>query len=96
MYLSVSIPLSPTLLLLSDDSNLMLSIQQRKVAMAALTAAKKSILKGWFEHNLSLSQLWCVYFLNILILERAAARFHKSKAATLRFWTSASNHVTPL
>ena len=44
--------------------------------MAALTAAKKSILKGWFEPNLSLSQLWCGYFLDILILERATARFH--------------------
>ena len=63
--LAVNIPLSPTLLLLNDDSTLELTLQQRRILWASLTAAKKILVLLWQPpHTLSWQQ-WANSFLDI-------------------------------
>lgn len=81
--LMYDVPLCPRLLLLADDSDEMFSLQQKRILMAALTTSKKAILKGWFESDINLAAVWHSYILDILILERATARYHKARHGQL-------------
>ena len=82
--LEVTIPLSPTLLLLNDDSSLELSLQQRHLLWAGLTAAKKMLALRWQPpHTLSWQQ-WANSFLDIVMMERPVARVHGASKKTLK------------
>ena len=59
--------------------------------MEALTASKKSILKV----DIKLSSSWHCCFLDVVILERSTARFHKTKAATVQNWSNAQGLIRP-
>ena len=80
------IPLHPWLILLRDDTDATLNFHQKRIFMAALTASKMSILRGWFEA--SLVSLWRSYFLDNLILEHVTAKFHKVSPMTISHWSA--------
>lgn len=87
--LGVDIPLSPSLLLLNDDSTLELSLQQRRILWAGLTAAKKMLALRWQPpHNLPWQQ-WANSFLDIVMLERSVARMHAASQKTIHAWDAA-------
>lgn len=91
--LEVTIPLSPTLLLLNDDSSLELSPQQMRILWAGLTAAKKMLALRWQPpHTLSWQQ-WANSFLDIVMMERSVARVHGASMKTLKAWDVAYNLI---
>ena len=75
--LEVNIPLSPTLLLLNDDSSLELTLQQRRILWASLTAAKKMLALRWQPPHTLSWQRWANSFLDIVMMERSVARVHR-------------------
>ena len=80
--LDVHIPLSPNLLLLNDDSTLELTLQQRRILWAGLTAAKKMLALRWQPpHTLSWQQ-WSYSFVDIVMMERSVARVHGASQKT--------------
>lgn len=86
--LEVNIPLSLTLLLLNDDSNLELSLQQRHILWAGLTAAKKMLALRWQPPHTLTWQQWANFFLDIVMMERSVARVHgASQNMKLTIWS---------
>ncbi len=51
----------PLLFLLLDDSSLSLSVNQKRIMSAALTAAKKFILKLWMDPSTPVRLTWMSY-----------------------------------
>lgn len=94
--LAVKLPLSPALLLLGDNSNIVLNLQKRRLFMAGLTAAKKSILNGWFEPQCDRGSVWLSFYLSILILERSTAKLHGASTTTLNNWTKGIDFIKAL
>lgn len=91
--LEVTIPWSPTLLLLNDDCCLELSLQQRCILWAGLTAAKKMLALRWQPpHTLSWQQ-WANSFLEQNMMERSVARVHGASQKTLKAWDVAYNLI---
>ena len=91
--LEVTIPLSPTLLLLNNDSSLELSLQQMRILWAGLNAAKKMLALRW-QPPLTLSwQRWANSFLDIVMMERSVARMHGASKKTLKAWDVAYNLI---
>lgn len=87
--LEISVPLSPSLLLLNDDSTLELCLQQRHILWAGLTAAKRMLALRWQPpHNISWQQ-WADSFLDIVMLERSVARMHAASQKTINAWDAA-------
>lgn len=74
--LEVNTPLSPTLVLLNDDANLELSLQQRRILWAGLTAAKKMLALRWQPPHTLTWQQWANSILDIVMMERSVARVH--------------------
>uniref|UniRef100_A0A0E9WYF9 Uncharacterized protein n=1 Tax=Anguilla anguilla TaxID=7936 RepID=A0A0E9WYF9_ANGAN len=93
--LAVKLPLSPALLLLGDNANIVLNLQKRRLFMAGLTAAK-SILNGWFEPQCDRGSVWLRFYLSILILERSTAKLHGASTMTLNNWTKGIDFIKAL
>lgn len=79
-------PKTPDLCLLNDDNSLDLSVTQRRTLCAGLTAAKKTILKHWFNPQLPMNSAWLSDFKTIALLERSTARMNKAKPHTISSW----------
>ncbi len=73
------------LFLLLDDSSLSLSVNQKRILSAALTAAKKFILKLWLDPSTPVSLTWMSYLLDIDCLECTSAKIHGATRKTRQF-----------
>ncbi|MGH0161805.1 UNVERIFIED_CONTAM: hypothetical protein FKN15_068748 [Acipenser sinensis] len=93
--LGVAVPRFPEVLLLADDSLLMLTSHSRKLFLAGMMAAKKTILKEWMEQSISFSSVWLDYVYD-LILERSMARLHSASAGTMAAWDVSVDQVAQL
>lgn len=91
--LEVNIPLSPTLLLLNDGSDLEVSLQQRHLSPAALTAAKKTLALRWPPPHTLTWQQWANSFLDVAVMKRPVARVHGAGQKTLKAWDEAQSLV---
>ncbi len=65
--LKTQIQKDPLLFLLLDDSSLSLSVSQKRILSAALTAAKKVILKLWLDPSTPVRLTWMSYLLDIAV-----------------------------
>lgn len=81
------VPLCPALFLLGYNPNVTLSYLEKRILLAASTAAKKTILKSWFEPDIVLSRTWAVMFNDICILEKSTAKVNGAKIETLAMWS---------
>lgn len=91
--LEVTVPLSPSLLLLNDDSSLGLSLQQRRILLAGLTAAKKMLALRWQPPHVLSWQRWANSLLDIVMMERSVARMHVASQKTIIAWDAAYNLI---
>lgn len=66
--LEVRIPLSPILFLLIDDSSLNLSLQQKHILWAGLTAAKKMLALRWQPPHSLTRQQWTNSLLEMILM----------------------------
>lgn len=94
--LGVVVPLSPDVLLLADGSKLELNMKSEKILLAGLTAAKKTILKGWMETSNAYNAIWLGYFYDVILLEKTTARIHKAKDNTIAAWNTAAEKIIDL
>lgn len=74
--LKTQIQKDPLLFLLLDDLLLSLSVNQKRILFAALTAAKKVILKLWLDPSTPIRLMWVSYLLDIALLECTRAKIH--------------------
>lgn len=72
----------PEVLLLADDSQFALPLQSRRLFLAGMTAAKKTILKCLVEPSISFFSIWLNYLHDIILLERTMAGLHLATANT--------------
>ncbi|KAL2081000.1 hypothetical protein ACEWY4_022853 [Coilia grayii] len=86
--LDINIQPNPCLCLLNVDSQLSLTLTQRKLLMAGFTAAKKAILKHWYLPSLPLKEYWLSSYQYVLALECTTARLNKAKPRTVQAWSS--------
>ena len=95
---------SPDLCLLNDVSSLSLNLNQRRLLLAGLTAAKKTILSLWYNPNISLMHTWMASYQSIASLECTTARLNRARSATVQAWSDIAvsirdylkRRVTPL
>lgn len=80
----------PCLCLLNDDSACPLSLVQKRMLFAGFTAAKKAIVKHWFEHDLHLAAFWLGALRNIVNLELTTARMNRARPNTVQSWRGMS------
>ncbi len=80
------------LFLLLDDSSLSLSVNQKRI----LSAAKKVILKLWFDPSTPVRLTWMSYLLDIAHLECTTAKIHGATRKTLQFWLDLIDTVSDL
>lgn len=59
------VPLCPALLIFGYNPNVNPSYLEKRIISVASTAAKKTILKSWFEPSIVLSRIWAVMFYDI-------------------------------
>ncbi|KAL0146593.1 hypothetical protein M9458_058224, partial [Cirrhinus mrigala] len=94
--LKTQIQKDPLLFLLLDDSSLTLSVNQKRILSAALTAAKKVILKLWLEPSTPVRLMWMSYLLDIAHLECTTAKIHGATRKTIQFWLDLIDIVSDL
>ncbi len=71
-----TLPFTPVLILLNDDSDCHLSVPNRRILLAGITAAKKMVATRWKQpHILNIPQ-WLTSFVDILHLEISVAKIH--------------------
>lgn len=82
----ICIPKDPVILLLNDNSQFPLCEKVRKFWLAAMTAAKKSLVQRWKPpHDLSIKH-WLHSLLEILYLELSSARTNHANPRTVSMW----------
>ena len=87
IIIEVPIPFSPCLLLLNDTSSLKLTINNRRLLLAGLTAAKRMIVCRWKPpHALSVRK-WLSSYRDIAQLELSTARLHHAKSFNIDCWS---------
>lgn len=86
------------LFLLLDDSSLSsVSVNQKKrILSAALTAAKKVILKLCSKPSTPVRLMWMSYLLDIAYLECTTAKIHGATRKTIQIWLDLIDIVTDL
>ncbi len=94
--LKTPIQKDPLLFLLLDDSSLSLSVNQKRILSASLTAAKKVILKLWFDPSTPVRLTWMSYLLDIACLECTTAKIHGATRKTIQFWLDLIDTVSDL
>lgn len=88
--LGTTIPMSPQLFLLNDDSCCDLNSTEKKIWMAGTTAAKKLLALRWQpSHSLSWRK-WILFSIDVINLELSTARIHGAKEKTLLAWENAA------
>ena len=87
--LQKQIPCCPKLLLLNDDSSLILSTVQRRFWLAGSTAAKKMLALRWqAPHTLPFNQ-WKQLIGDVVLMELSTARLNGVSSQTIDNW----NHI---
>ncbi len=71
-----------------------LSVQQRWLLLADLTAAKKMLVNRWNPPHTMDRRSWTVYLLDIISMELSSSRIHGSNVKTVNSWHSAFNAVS--
>lgn len=84
-----SIPICPALFLIGYNPNIELSFLEKWIILAASTAAKKTIIKNWFEPTIIMNRTWLTLFSDVCFLERSTARINGAKADTVSNWSKA-------
>lgn len=84
--LNVSVPLSPSVFLLNDFSEIQLNKIQKRVFLAGLTAAKKIVAIRWKPPHSLNKLLWIFTFIDIVYLEMSTARIHGAREDTIKLW----------
>lgn len=87
IFTSTVLNLDPCLLLLNDDSRYQFSSTQRRLLMAGLTSAKKTIVQRWFSPDINMEQFWITSFYNIACLECSTAKINKASQSTVNSWS---------
>ena len=84
-----NLPSCPALCLLGYNPNILLTFQQKRIILAASTAAKKTIIKNWFEPTIVMKNTWLAFFLDVCLLERSTARFNGASVQSVTTWSKA-------
>lgn len=84
--LKTHIQKDPLFFLLLDDSLLSLSVNQKRILFAALTAVKNVTLKLWLDPSTPVRLTWMSYLLDIALLECSTAKIHGATRKTIQFW----------
>jgi hypothetical protein len=84
--LNVSAPLSPSVFILDDLSDIQLNKTQKRVFLAGLTAAKKIVATRWKPPHSLNKQYWVLTFIDVVYLELSTARIHGAREDTIRLW----------
>lgn len=80
---TVMIPLYRAVLFLGNTTNIRLTILQKQIPLANLSATRKYILKSWLDTRIIWKTTWLHYYLDILIMECPLGRLHKASATTV-------------
>ncbi len=94
--LKTQIQKDPLLFIFLDDSSLSLSVNQKRILSAALSTAKKVILKLWMDPSTPVRLTWISYLLDIARLERTTAKIHGATRKTIQFWLDLIDTVSDL
>lgn len=84
----ISVPLSPSLLLLNNPQHLNFNRLNKRVFLAGLTDAKKMIATRWKHQTLLTRRQWLLSFIDIGYLELSTACSHGAKEESIRLWTN--------
>lgn len=86
-----TVPCSTSLLLLHDISSLKLTINNSRLLLAGLTAAKRMIACCWKPpHTLSIKE-WLSSYKDIAQLELTTAQLHSAKIQNISCWSNLVN-----
>lgn len=89
----ISLPCSPSVLLLNDLLELRLSLDSKRALLAGLTAGKKLVATRWKPpHSLSF-RAWILTYLDIAYLELSTAKVHGAKDSAIKAWSSLLNSL---
>uniref|UniRef100_A0AAR2IHE3 Reverse transcriptase domain-containing protein n=1 Tax=Pygocentrus nattereri TaxID=42514 RepID=A0AAR2IHE3_PYGNA len=94
--LGTTIPMSPQLFLLNDDSCCNLNSTEKKVWMAGTTVAKKLLALHWQPPHSLNQRKWILSCIDVVNLELSTARIHGAKEKTLMAWENAADMFTTL
>ncbi len=83
------LPMCPILYLIGFNPNILVSFQQKRIILAASTAAKKTIIKNWFEPITDFKRTWLLFFFDVCLLERSTARINNARPDTILNWSNA-------
>ena len=83
-----TIPCSQPLLLLNDTSTIKLSINDRRILLAGLTAAKKLIVCRWKPPHLLSVKEWLRSYREIAQLELSTSRLRHVNSENILYWTN--------
>ena len=86
LLLSIPIPLSPSVFILNDLSQLKLTKSSKRVFLAGLTAAKKMIATRWKPPHILSRRQWLLNFIDVALLELSTARVHGAKEEVSLYW----------
>ena len=91
-----ALPSCPALFLIGYNPNILLTFQDKRILLAASTAAKKTIIKNCFEPTINLKITSRNCFSDICLLERSTARMNGARADTVDNWSKALDKVQSL
>lgn len=74
-----TLPFTPNLILLNDDSDCHLSVSNRRILLAGITAVKRMVAIRWKQHDILNTPQWLISVVDILNLEISVARIHGAK-----------------
>ena len=89
--LSVTIPVTVSVLLLNDFARLNITKLKIRIALAGLTAAKKMVAVRWKPPHSLVVRHWALTFLDVIYL--STARINKTTETNLNNWHSAANSL---
>ena len=91
-----TLPFTPTLILLNDDSECHLSVPNRRIFLAGTTAAKKLIAIRWKQPQILNIPQWITSFVDILYLEISVAKIHGGKQVNVAVLEQAREQIKAL
>ncbi len=77
---------NPSLCLLNDDSDLCISLMQKRMLFAGFTAVKKTIIQNWFTPHMCREAYWIRSLLQIISCECTTARVGGARPSTIEAW----------
>ena len=78
------------------NPNVFLPHTRKRIIFAASSAAKKTILKSWFEPSIVMKRIWVALFYDICLLERSTAKVNGAKLETLSTWSHTIAYIPRL